>query len=168
MAKKAAKKAVARSKSGNAAEQTDYTLDVDCAFGTVGVGETVARIGVRIDRGACALDVIDEHAAGKRVKALLSLKSRADRGQKRLRGMEGVEPQEFEREATIKGYTVNAKRYGLGLAFETGDLALAVLQAFVKRGGTLRLAVVGDADADAEDDGEDGDGRTLLDGEDDE
>lgn len=133
-------------------------LDVNVEFGGVSIGETTARLGVKLQRGQMELDQADAVFSGKRLQGLVTLQSRDDEGQTRLPGMEDNVPPTLETVFDVKQFTVKPKWISAGLTFALESIDVSQLALFAKRTGILRAEVVGDLEEDDEDD-EDHDDR---------
>lgn len=131
-----------------------YALDLDCEFGGVSIGDTTARVGVKLTRENLDLHEADGFFAGRRLECEISLLNRMDRGQKRLPSMEDDTPPSIEAQADCKGYRVDAKKFGASLTFALDSIDVTELAQFAKSKGTVRANVVGDL-ADEPDEDED-------------
>lgn len=120
-----------------------YDLDLAVEFGGVSIGETSARIGVRIPREDLNIDAADDAFAGRRLNGMISLQTREERRQKNLDGMEDNTPRTMESVFDVKRFGVSLKDISIGLTFALSEIDVAELAHFAKRSGTLKCSVVG-------------------------
>ena len=123
------------------------TLEVAVAFGGVSIGDTTARLGVKIQRDFLNVVDADEVFTGKRLTVIVQLGA-ADADQRKL----------FDVELEVAG-SVDVKRIGVtpetisaGLTFNLKTLDIATLARFSKGVGRLKVfdvaAIPDDAPAD--------------------
>jgi len=156
MAKKATtKKAATRSRRSEASTET-AVLDLPVEFGGVSIGQTTARLGVRINREQLNLIAADECFCGHRLQCTLVLGRNDD--------AEGQQTLVDDLNEEISG-TADVKRLGIapgtistGLTFSLPDIDIATLAKFSKGSGRLIVESVSAIPNDAADsDGEDDD-----------
>lgn len=122
-------------------------LEVAVAFGGVSIGDTTARLGVKIQRAFLNVVDADEIFTGKRLTVIVQLGA-ADADQGKL----------FDVEVEVAG-SVDVKRIGItaetisaGLTFNLQTLDIATLARFSKGVGRLKVfdvaAIPDDAPAD--------------------
>jgi hypothetical protein len=121
------------------AGKTFKEFDGGVNFGTVSIGETTARLGVKIDRGVCSASQADKLFCNRRLIGSVVLGKREDgNGQKTAfdtdRTVKGV----FD----VKGFSANAKQIGIGLTFSLKDVDIAELAHFSSGAGRLKIEEV--------------------------
>jgi hypothetical protein len=123
-------------------------MTIPVAFGDVGVGDQIARLGVSIDRKRLTLAQADKLCGKRLVGSITAVAGNDNPEQEGLPGMEDA--------GTTLDAAFDVKRIGFGpksmstsLSFAISSIALPVLCAFAKRAGTLEIQDITDIPADA-------------------
>lgn len=136
-------------------------LDIPVTFGGVGIGDATARIGVKIDRNDCNINMADDVFCGHRLSGQVLLGGTGDSpGQRRF-----VESDKIEGVFDVKQLGINTNRIATGLTFNKKDVDMDIISRFAKGSGRLIIHEVGELpdDSPAHDE-EDEDGDTTLPG----
>lgn len=123
-------------------------LDIPVEFGGVGIGQTTARLGLRISRNDLNIVAADETFCGHRLKGKVTLGQRDDaKGQGKM----------FDSDIEVED-TFDVKRIGVtpgdittGLTFNLSDVDISELAKFSKGTGKLCVYEVGEIPEDAPD-----------------
>lgn len=126
------------------------TLELLVDFGGVSIGETTARLGVKIARPQLTITKADATFTGKRLSVVVQL-GNPDPDQKKLFDV----VTEVGGSVDVKRLGVNVDEYSTGLTFNLADVDVATLAKFSKGKGRLRVLAVEDLPDEAE--GDEGD-----------
>lgn len=133
-------------------KKTNDALDMLVDFGGVSIGETTARLGVRITRQQLTITTADATFTGKRLSVVVQL-GNPDPDQKKLFDV----VTEVAGSVDVKRLGVNVDEYATGLTFNLADVDVATLAKFSKGKGRLRVLEVADLPDEGEGDDEAGD-----------
>lgn len=136
------------------AKKQQSVLDVPVEFGGVSIGESTARLGIRIDRSVCNINAADEIFCGHRLSGRIMLGRGGDQpGQTTL-----VEDLDHYIDAVfdVKRIGVNPTHIGTGLTFSLADINIQELAKLSKGSGRLIVNTV--AELPVESKADDGDG----------
>lgn len=138
--------------SNGAAKKFKKSIPVE--FGGVGVGQGVARIGIKVSRSSLSLDSADELFTNRRLTGVVTL-AKDDPKQGKL-----IADADHEIHGTfdIKGFRVGAETLAAGLSFSTRDIDLRELGFFAKAKGRVDVEVIDELEADDPDEDEDEEG----------
>jgi hypothetical protein len=128
-------------------------LDVPVQFGGVSIGESTARLGVKINRDVLNIVAADEVFCGHRLSGRVLLGQHDDAaGQMKL-----IEDVDVAVNATFdcKRLGVSAMEYGIGLTFSLSDIDISELARFSKGSGRLTVDTVAELPDDDDDDAND-------------
>jgi hypothetical protein len=139
-----------------------YAAKLPVKFKNLSVGDTIATLGVSIDRDRVNIDFCEEAFCGKRDLVRILIGPGADPDQ----GILWDDVQfDVEAHADIKKYSVTPKLISIGLAFLIDSIDIEDLAHFAKKEGTLFIVkVLGDA-KDAKGPDDDGDETEVDDDE---
>lgn len=123
------------------ARKSKSVLDIRVEFATVSIGETTARIGVKVARESLDLLEADNVLCGHRLTGRVTLGRRDD-----AKGQQTFDEVDYEVAGTfdVKRFGVNASHITSGLTFNLADIDVAELARFSK--GVGRLIVSGVAE----------------------
>lgn len=139
-------------------------FDVPVAFGQVGLGKTLGRIGIKIDRQQLSLDDCDALLCGKRVTGTVHLGRKDDSpGQKSLiEGRDIAVAASFD----VNGFRVTPEMLGMSLSFNLESIELADVAKLSKGEGRFVAAASDEIPEDERlndtGDDDDDDQRSLL------
>lgn len=137
-------------------------IDIGVQFGGVSIGDTTARLGVKVDRAVLSIADAAEHFIERRLTLSVAIGGEADQaGQRTFWDMT-----EFEISAVAdsKRIGVGGESIAFGLTFAINDVDVATLAKLSKGSGRLKLERVAEIPHDAAGDESDEVGRgTLLD-----
>lgn len=133
-------------------KKTNDALDLLVDFGGVSIGETTARIGVRITRQQLTITKADATFTGKRLSVVVQL-GNPDPDQKKLFDV----VTEVAGSVDVKRLGVNVDEYATGLTFNLADVDVATLAKFSKGKGRLRVLEVADLPDESSESDEAGD-----------
>jgi len=122
-------------------------LELLVDFGGVSIGETTARLGVKIARPQLTITKADATFTGKRLSVVVQLGNH-DPDQKKLFDV----VTEVGGSVDVKRLGVNVDEYSTGLTFNLADVDVATLAKFSKGKGRLRVLAVEDLPDEAEGD----------------
>lgn len=123
----------------------DTTL-IRVEFGNVSVGDSTARLGVKIPREAIPLQEADRIFCGKRLWGTVSLGEPGDADQSRLPTMEDNVPLSIEDAFDTKQLSVKPNEYSVGLTFNIKSIDIAELCQFAKKSGSVSIVSVKELD----------------------
>lgn len=124
-------------------------LELLVDFGGVSIGETTARLGVKIARPQLTITKADQTFTGKRLSVVVQL-GNPDPDQKKLFDV----VTEVAGSVDVKRLGVNVDEYATGLTFNLADVDVATLAKFSKGKGRLRVLAVEDLPDEGEGDDE--------------
>lgn len=133
---------------------------INCQFGTVSIGESTARLGVKFARAVLPLDEADTMLCGKRIEGrIATIPNGEDPDQTHLFDDGSLA---LTASFDITRFGVDPESYTCGLTFNKHSLGdnLSRLSEFVKKSGALQIDSVGEIPDDSEGEG-DGDGDDL-------
>lgn len=145
-----------RSKSTEPRPRSKALLDVPVSYGNVSIGDTFARLAVKIDKQQLNVETAEEFFCGRRLTGLLFVGDDAE-GQQVM--FHGARP-EIDGVFDAKAFRSTPKSIGAGLTFGVNDLDLGVLSKFAKHSGRFTVYDVqglDDANDDADEGGDAGD-----------
>lgn len=122
-------------------------LDLAVDFGQVSIGESAARVGVKINRSeGLTISQADRTFVARRLTGKIKAKpipagQREDAEQGTFSGMEDAE---LSGTFDVKSLSVSDQEFGLGLTFNLKDTDIATLAHFAKRSGRLVVTAVAD------------------------
>lgn len=133
-------------------------------FGGVSVGQTTARIGVRINRDHCELSLADEVFCGHRLDVRVIL-GKSDEMPNQKKAFESA--YECAGAADVKHMGVNADTISTGLTFSLKEIKIEEFARFSKGAGRLVVYGVGELPDDAPSEHDEGDefGNLKFDGD---
>jgi len=121
-------------------------VEIPVSFGGVSIGQSTARLGLRIDRSHIDLIQADELFCGHRLTGDVVLGNRDDgEGQTTMFDTDFIVSGHFD----VKQLGVNADRLSTGLTFSLKDVEIETLAKFSKGVGKLVVREVGAIPADA-------------------
>jgi len=132
----------------------NWDAELECDFGGLSVGDSTARLGVKLTRTDISYDAADELLCGRR--CAVTILNGLGNGEGQLPGMEKAEITEVQAIADIKGFTVNPKAFGFGLTFVLTGVNPSMLAKFPKRRGRLFIRHESDLDVETASDDSDG------------
>lgn len=138
------------------------SLTVPCRFKKVGLGETLANIGLNIQRSDMDITTADQLFAFSRLTATLKAdkKKTEDVPGQRMLG-DGEESEETAPElkvvVDVKGFRAGQTAFSTSFVTNLDGLELAEFARFSGRNGRVTLKRTGDPEADDSDDGNVGD-----------
>lgn len=128
-------------------------LDIPVDFGTVSIGDSTSRIGVKVNRDNLNLDAANECFCGRRLTGVV-IKGGADESAGQMHLFDGQFPT-VNGKFDVKGFRVTPDQIAISLTFSLNDIDVAELAQFSKGKGRLRVDDIGmipeDDDAYAED-----------------
>ena len=130
------------------ADAPDGVLDVACEFGSVGIGDGIARLPCRFSRSVLTIDTADKCLCGKRlVGRVLILPADSDPGQTYLDGMDITH--ELKGSFDVKRFGVSLKNITASLSFSIASIDIAELASFASRTGRLVVDLLQDIPTDS-------------------
>lgn len=145
-----------RKKRGEQSEKpaAEPVLNVPCEFGGVSIGDTSARLGVRVPRGFLNIVAADECLVGHRLDVIVKL-NREGVDPKQLSLLDDIEDS-ITGSADVKRIGVNAESISFGLTFSLPDIDISELARFSKGTGAIQINNVSELpkEIEGDDDGE--------------
>lgn len=134
-------------------EESNHGGSYPVAFAGVTIGEGVARVGVRMDRGEMGLLAADKMFCGRRITGSVKLTKNSD---SETPVFEAMRDKDFVVSSTfdVKRLGLNASFYSFGLAFSLQEINIGDLALFAKKTGLLLIDSVEDIPVKADDEDE--------------
>lgn len=130
-------------------------VNVPVDFGGVSIGESTARLGVKISRTHLNLVAADEIFCGHRLTGRVLLGGSDDDQYQMTMFRDGEIA--IDGSFDVKGIRVTADEMSTGLTFSLADIDVAILARFSKGKGRVIVSHVADISADASDDDDESD-----------
>ena len=114
-------------------------LELPVTFGNLSIGETTARLGIRVSRGNLTVSKADKHLCCKRLSCTIIARSNgAQADQESLPGIDAGD-EEINAVCDVKGYSVGGKTISLGLTLMLSMVSIEKLSHFPKREGRVLI-----------------------------
>jgi len=138
-------------------QEPAFVMKFPCEYGGVSIGDTTARIGVRVPRGFLNLVAADEALVGHRLDLVARL-NRKGADPKQLNLLDDIEDT-ITGSADVKRIGVNQEQISFGLTFSLADVDISELAKFSKGNGEIQIDQVAalPSDSPADGDGDDAD-----------
>lgn len=119
----------------------EVEIELHVTYGTVSISDSVARIGLAIDRSCLTIAQADRTFCGRQLAGTLLARPGGWRSdQPPLPGMS--DDLELEVRAAVKGFAADERAIRLGLAFALSDIDVEVLIQMARRQGIFYVRTV--------------------------
>lgn len=137
-----------------------YLLDVPVKFNQVGIGDTTARIGFKVDRGVLKLAKADNLFVNRRLACRVVLGHTDEQpGETRLFEDDVVS---IVGSCDVKGYRATGDTFNAALTFSLRDIDVATFARFSKGSGRIRITGAGEIPESEKSMADDDDGDDLF------
>ena len=120
-------------------------LDVQVEFSQLSIGETSARLGMKIDRENIEAHQCEDFLCGARLDVELRI---GEKGQSDLPGVPKIDP--IKTTVDVKSYGAKIKNFTAGLTFNVTEVDVSLLAHYAQKQGRLIATRIGDASSGGE------------------